>query len=706
MKKHLIENRYECLRKIGEGGMASVYEAQDRKLYRRVAVKILHEHMQNSRDLRKRFIKEAHSVSKLRHANILEIYDFSGESSKELWVVTELIDGVDLSRYLKDFENRRINPYIATCIVREISIALHESHSHGIIHRDIKPSNIMITKSGRIKLMDFGIAKDMATGDMTQTGTFMGSPSYMSPEQIRGSAVTSSSDLYSLCVLYYELVTGSVPFKGSHAAEIITKIIEDDPMPPKDICPEIMPSINEFILKGLEKKPSSRYLNAMDVEEKLEQILKSAGFGDSRVEMEQLFRQPKVYQEKLRRLNESAISPSGEKTTEPKKIDAPKPSSSKPSETVPNDRGPYPLKVERPHYKNIPKATPSAYALKKESSSGTKFGMILMGILIALLIPILWLSLDKIQPWGIRGIVDVKGNRPVKEGSPKPNSNKTSTPTSTPTATSAPKVPSEDSPNEDPKQKTKPQTKPNTGSDYRETSLSQKPPLRETPPIVAPPTKIKVKKVPRAKALPPESKPTDSKINEPTATEPRPRPNQTNPPRETLNPPDQSLPKKGTPGPKALEKGTLSISSTSEGRLFLNGIDYGLISGHEKSILLPAGGYEVKVVKEGFKSALGMAKLEGGRTTKLLSLKLEKEKEPAPLYKLTLTTSSPQVLIQVSSIHLRESVNLSNSKKTLSLPAGSYVVKAVYKGKTLERTIILPSPYDADGSITFNAEFE
>lgn len=702
MKKHLIENRYECLRKIGEGGMASVYEAQDRKLYRRVAVKILHEHMQNSRDLRKRFIKEAHSVSKLRHANILEIYDFSGESSKELWVVTELIDGVDLSRYLKDFENRRINSYIATCIVREISIALHESHSHGIIHRDIKPSNIMITKSGRIKLMDFGIAKDMATGDMTQTGTFMGSPSYMSPEQIRGSAVTSSSDLYSLCVLYYELVTGSVPFKGSHAAEIITKIIEDDPMPPKEICPEIMPSINEFILKGLEKKPSSRYLNAMDVEEKLEQILKSAGFGDSRVEMEQLFRQPKVYQEKLRRLNESAMAPSGEKTTEPKKLDPPKPLSSKASEAVPNDRGLYPLKVERAPYKNVPKPAPTPYALKKESSTGTKFGIILIGILLALLIPILWLSLDKIQPWGIRGNVDVKGNRPVKETSPKPNSNKTSTPA----ATSAPKVPSEGLPSEDSKQKTKPQTKQNTGPDNRETSLPQKPPLRETPPIVPPPAKTKAKELPRAKALPAESKPADSKINEPKTTEPRPRPNQTIPPRETLNPPDQSLTKKGTPGTKALEKGTLYISSTSEGRLFLNGIDYGLVSVHEKSILLPAGGYEVKVVKEGFKSALGMAKLEAGRTTKLLSLKLEKEKEPAPLYKLTLSTNSPQVLIKVSSIHLRESVNLSNSKKTLSLPGGSYVVKAVYKGKTLERTIILPSPYDADGSITFNAEFE
>ena len=510
MKKHLIENRYECLRKIGEGGMASVYEAQDRKLYRRVAVKILHEHMQNSRDLRKRFIKEAHSVSKLRHANILEIYDFSGESSQELWVVTELIDGVDLSRYLKDFENRRINPYIATCIVREISIALHESHSHGIIHRDIKPSNIMITKSGRIKLMDFGIAKDMATGDMTQTGTFMGSPSYMSPEQIRGSAVTSSSDLYSLCVLYYELVTGSVPFKGSHAAEIITKIIEDDPMPPKEICPEIMPSINEFILKGLEKKPSSRYLNAMEVEEKLEQILKSAGLGDSRVEMEQLFRQPKVYQEKLRRLSEMAIVPSAEKTTEPRKVDAPKTLSSMQPETIPNDRAAHPLKVERPPHRNMAKQAPAAYGLKKESPTGTKLGVILLGILTALLIPLLWLSLDKL-PSGVKGNVEVKGNKPVKESPSKSSLSKGTTPGTAP----SPKVPPDVFSNEESKQKTKPQTKQNNGSDPRDTLPPQKPTTNETPPIVAPAGKTKPKEVKRAKALPAETKASDSKVKEP-----------------------------------------------------------------------------------------------------------------------------------------------------------------------------------------------
>ncbi len=702
MKKHLIENRYECLRKIGEGGMASVYEAQDRKLYRRVAVKILHEHMQNSRDLRKRFIKEAHSVSKLRHANILEIYDFSGESSQELWVVTELIDGVDLSRYLKDFEKHRINPYIATCIVREISIALHESHSHGIIHRDIKPSNIMITKSGRIKLMDFGIAKDMATGDMTQTGTFMGSPSYMSPEQIRGSAVTSSSDLYSLCVLYYELVTGSVPFKGSHAAEIITKIIEDDPMPPKEICPELSASINEFILKGLEKKPSSRYLNAMDVEEKLEHILKSAGFGDSRVEMEQLFRQPKVYQEKLRRLNEASLtSSSGEKTTEPKKEEVPKPYTPKPSEVAPSHRGPSPLKVERPLYRNVTKPVPAAYGLKKESATGRKSGLILTGILMGLLIPFLWIFLEKTLPWGNKGNVDIKVNRPVRETTSKPTVNRPSTPI----IASAPKTSSETLPNDDIKPKTKPQPKQNNGPDNKENVISQKPPVRETPPLPAPSPKARAKDVSRAKALPVESKPAESKPSEPRASE-KSRPNQSNPPKEILNPSDQNVSKKAIASPKAPEKGILTMSTTSEGRLFLNGMDYGLVSTHEKSISLPPGGYDVKVTKEGFKSALGMAKIEGGRTTKLLSLKLEKEKELPPLYKLILTTSASQVLVNVSSIHLRESVNLSNSKKTLLVPGGSYVVKAVYKGKALERTIILPSPYDADGSITFNAEFE
>jgi hypothetical protein len=533
----------------------------------------------------------------------------------------------------------------------------------------------------------------------------------MSPEQIRGAAVTTSSDLYSLSVLFYELVTGRVPFKGIHAAEIITKIMEDDPIPPKEIDTQVASSINEFILKGLEKKPGSRYLNAMEVEEKLEQILKSAGLGDSRVEMEQLFRQPKVYQERLRRLSVEVLAPSAaEKTTEPQKIDPPKALKSTQAEILPNQRGPEPIKVERPHYRVVQKPVQMTYG-KLAPATGRKSNLIVIGIMMGLLLPLLWLISNKTLPWGGKGEVEIKVNKPLKE-SPLSKPNKTEPPIAkSPTTSDANNLPSDDT-----KQKSKPQTKQDAGPDSKETGISPKPPLREPPPTVKKPVKTKTKDGPRVKPLPSEGKPsenrpsegkpTDSKSADPRPGELRPRPTPMSPPKETPSSIAQSLGKKTVPSQKSTDKGILTMSATGEGRLFLNGRDFGLISAQEKSFPLSPGGYEVKVIKEGFKPALGMAKIEGGRTTKLLSLKLEKEKPEARLFKLILTTSAPQVLIQIASIHTRESVTLSNSKKTLTLPGGSYVVKAAYKGKVIERTIILPSPYDTDGSITFNAEFE
>ena len=218
----IFADRYQCLRLVGEGGMASVYLAMDIKLNREVAIKVMHDHMREKSELRSRFRKEAHAVSKLRHTNILgDIYDYSGNDSDELWIVTEFIDGLDLSKFVKKFKDKKLNPFIATCIVRELAKALVDAHRQGIIHRDIKPSNIMISKTGHVKLMDFGIAKDTALTDFTHVGTFMGSPSYMSPEQINGSSVDVRTDLYALCVLFYEIVTAELPFTGSNTHEII-----------------------------------------------------------------------------------------------------------------------------------------------------------------------------------------------------------------------------------------------------------------------------------------------------------------------------------------------------------------------------------------------------------------------------------------------------------------------------------------------------
>ena len=176
MKNKLLGGRYRIQEKIGEGGMAFVYLALDEKLGRRVAIKVLHEHMEKNEDIRKRFQMEAQAISSLDHPNIVKIYDFSGDESERLWIVTEVIRGQNLAQIVQKNVNQSLHPVPAACVVREICKALHKAHTTGIVHRDIKPENVMITNEGRVKLMDFGIAKDMQKSNLTLTGTFMGSP--------------------------------------------------------------------------------------------------------------------------------------------------------------------------------------------------------------------------------------------------------------------------------------------------------------------------------------------------------------------------------------------------------------------------------------------------------------------------------------------------------------------------------------------------
>lgn len=298
----LFAKRYQTLRRIGEGGMAFVYLATDNTLNREVAIKVMHEHMQTRPELRHRFRQEARSVSKLKHSNILEIYDFSGDDSEQLWIVTEYIEGYDLSKFTKKYKDKKLNPFIALAMVREVAKALAAAHQQGIIHRDIKTSNVMISKNGHIKLMDFGIAKDIGLTDFTNIGTFMGSPSYMSPEQIRGERVDARSDLYGLAVLFYELVTGELPFTGKTTHEIISKVLQRSPLHPKEIDQGIPVFISEFIIKGLEKLPQNRHQSAESIVSLLDNYLRQYGLGDSRAELEKLFSKPKVYQKKLEKL--------------------------------------------------------------------------------------------------------------------------------------------------------------------------------------------------------------------------------------------------------------------------------------------------------------------------------------------------------------------------------------------------------------------
>lgn len=302
MSGELIGHRYRVLRKIGEGGMAVIHVAVDEKLGRDVAIKILKERYENHEEIRVRFQHEARAISAFDHPNILKIFDFSGEESKQLWIVTELIHGRNLAQILETTPNGWLHPVIAASIVREICRALQTAHEHGVVHRDVKPENVMITHHGGVKLMDFGIAKIQRITSMTQTGMFMGSPSYMSPEQIRGKDIDHRSDVYSLGVLFYELVTGKLPYTGSSTADIAMKILGGGFPHPRFVMAGIPSEIDQCIVRCMELQPENRPQSIEEIGTLLDQLLQSLGLESSLQELERCFKDPKAYGDRLAKI--------------------------------------------------------------------------------------------------------------------------------------------------------------------------------------------------------------------------------------------------------------------------------------------------------------------------------------------------------------------------------------------------------------------
>lgn len=282
--------------------MAAVYLAFDRKLQRHVALKIMHEHMQGRDSLRQRFRQEAYSVSKLRHPNILEIYDFSGEDVNDLWLVMEYIEGYDLNDYTACFPHHQIHPMVATCIAREVGKALSEAHRHGIVHRDVKPSNIMVSYTGQIKLMDFGIAKDLVVDhDLTITGSFIGSPSFMPPEQVRGESMDVRVDIYALSVLFFKLLTGKLPYEGENSHVIMDKVLSAPVPKVQDIKRAVPSYLSKFIYKGMAKEAKNRHQAVKSMVESLDQYLRRHQLGDSGVELELFFSSPREFAKKVQK---------------------------------------------------------------------------------------------------------------------------------------------------------------------------------------------------------------------------------------------------------------------------------------------------------------------------------------------------------------------------------------------------------------------
>jgi len=299
MRGQLLGARYRIQDRIGEGGMAFVYLALDERLGRTVAIKVLHEHMERNPDIRKRFQAEAQAISGLDHPNIVKIYDWSGGGNERLWIVTEAIKGKNLAELMQTRTGGWLHPALAACVVREICKALHKAHTTGIVHRDIKPENVMITNDGLVKLMDFGIAKDLQKSSMTLTGTFMGSPSYMSPEQIRGKDVDHRTDLYSLSILFYEVVTGRLPFVGQTTHDVVMKIVDGEFTYPRFLMPNLPLALDSIIIKGMSKDIAKRFSTADEYGFAIDQFLTSNGLVESHIELERYFADRKGWEQRL-----------------------------------------------------------------------------------------------------------------------------------------------------------------------------------------------------------------------------------------------------------------------------------------------------------------------------------------------------------------------------------------------------------------------
>lgn len=265
-KGQKISDRYKIIKSIGEGGMANVYLAYDTILERNVAVKVLRGDLSGDEKFVRRFQREALSASSLSNENIVEVYDV-GEDHGEYYIVMEYVEGKHLKNLLK--KRGKLTVAEVVDIMLQVTSGLSVAHDSYIIHRDIKPQNIMILENGLVKIADFGIAVAMNSTQLTQTNSVMGSVHYLPPEQASGKGATLQSDIYSLGILMYELLTGKLPFRGDNAVEIALKHLKE-PMPSvRSEIPDIPQSIENIILKATAKNPKNRYADAREMYEDL-----------------------------------------------------------------------------------------------------------------------------------------------------------------------------------------------------------------------------------------------------------------------------------------------------------------------------------------------------------------------------------------------------------------------------------------------------
>src|SRR5216683_8218862 len=263
----VLGERYEILKRLGEGGMGAVYKAHDRELERLVALKIIRPELARNPEILRRFKQELILARQVTHKNVIRIYDL-GQADGIKFITMDFVEGRDLRKLL--VEKGKFPPEQAARIMLQICRALEAAHAEGVIHRDLKPQNIMLDASGRVYVMDFGIARSVDLPGMTQTGALIGTPEYMSPEQGRGETLTERSDLFSMGIIFYELLTGKSPYHSDTPLATLWKRMTEKVTPPVVLDPTLPQALSNIVVKALEIEPKNRFASAREMAQQLE----------------------------------------------------------------------------------------------------------------------------------------------------------------------------------------------------------------------------------------------------------------------------------------------------------------------------------------------------------------------------------------------------------------------------------------------------
>lgn len=686
---HLIGNRYRIKSLIGEGGMASVYSAIDEKLDRRVAVKILHPHLGRIPDIRRRFHLEAKSISGIDHPNIIKVFDFSGDESEQLWIVTEILYGVDLSEYVQKFKSNRLHPILAAVVVREICSALEVVHKNGIVHRDIKSENIMMLDAGAIKLMDFGIAKVVANQNTTQTGTFMGSPSYMSVEQIKGVKVDARTDIYSLNVLFYEIATGSLPYMGNSTADVINRIVHGTYKPPIEIRSSLPQDINDLIIWGLHKEKEKRPGSTEEFKNALDRLLADRKIYDTAQSLRTFFRDPHLFFKMVSTKKEGMVTPPmtmGDDHPQRTKVvdkliretlaslpqadqaidDKPQLESRRNKTTKKRVAAKEATRISNPPRQ---KTRQSSRRRRNQVVSDqntyyspkTHFWSIALGVAVVMAMIFGGVILRNKKDDTIRTV-----------GSKTPNVKKVAVP---PPSTQVLK-----------------KRKPSEPSNRRSTTTKK----RTSRPRIAPRNSVN-KTRPRASSRPKNQvvmRSAPQGVSEEVRTRPAtsrsPRPIESNPPSRVSKPIEIN------------RQGKIRVTTRPAAEIYIDNQLFGTSNDRalmKRGISLKPGSYMISLKRIGYEDVNERIQLGAGQN---LSLNFSLKKTVSPV-KLMIQTNKLPTYVEIQGVppsSVRRTMNLLNALGSVELFPGAYRVTATYQGEKIERTINLGTE-----SLTFSARF-